>query len=77
MVHTDDKTRLDDRQHKNDEAQQLLEERAQLLDTIRKMINDEMDRRTVGAESTDKHSKPPLHPKPRRRTFLQWLRSLL
>lgn len=55
----------------------MLEERAQLLDTIREMINDEMDRRTVGEEATDKHSKPPPHPKPRRRTFLQWLRSLL
>lgn len=77
MVHTDDKTRLDDRQHKNDEAQQLLEERAQLLDTIREMINEEIDHRGVGRGEMAQRSNPPPEPKPRRCSFLQWLRSLI
>ena len=41
MGHTDDNIRHVDRQHKNDEAQQFLDDRTQLLDTIREMINDE------------------------------------
>lgn len=50
MEHTGDNIRHVERQHKNDEAQQFLDDRAQLLDTIREMINDEIDRRGVGTE---------------------------
>lgn len=77
MEHTGDNIRHVERQHKNDEAQQFLDDRAQLLDTIREMINDEIDRRVVGTEGAAQYSKPPPHHRPRRLTFLQWLRSLL
>lgn len=45
MSQTDKYIRQDSRRHKTDETEQYLEDRAQLLDTIREMINVEIDRR--------------------------------
>lgn len=41
MSQTEKYIQHDSRQHKTDEAEQYLEDRAQLLDTIREMINVE------------------------------------
>lgn len=48
MGHTYDSIRHDDRSSKKNEAQQLLDDRTQLLDTIREMINEEIDHREIG-----------------------------
>ena len=77
MASTDNHIRNDGRQRKADEAQEFLEERAHLLDTIREMINVEMDRRRVGTDNGKRQSKTPPETKPRKLTFMQWLRSLL
>lgn len=77
MASTDNHIRHDGRQRKADEAQEFLEERAHLLDTIREMINVEMDRRRVGTDNGKCQSKTPPESKPRKLTFMQWLRSLL
>lgn len=77
MGHTYDSIRHDDRNGKKNEAQQLLEDRTQLLDTIREMINEEIDHRGVGRGEVAQCSNPPPEPKPRRCTLLRWLRSLL
>ena len=77
MGHTYDSIRHDDRNGKKNEAQQLLEDRTQLLDTIREMINEEIDHRGVGRGDVAQCSNPPPEPKPRRYSFLHWLRSLL
>lgn len=77
MGHTYDSIRHDDRNSKKNEAQQLLEDRTQLLDTIREMINEEIDHRGVGRGEVAQCSNPPPDAKPRRCTLLRWLRSLL
>lgn len=77
MARTDNHILHDGRQRKTDEAQEFLEERAHLLDTIREMINVEMDRRRVGTGNGNSQSRNPSETKPRKLTFLQWLRSLL
>lgn len=77
MGHTGDNIRHDDRNSKKNEAQQLLEDRTQLLDTIREMINEEIDHRGVGRGEVAQCSNPPPDAKPRRCTLLRWLRSLL
>lgn len=77
MASTDNHILHDGRQRKADEAQEFLEERAHLLDTIREMINVEMDRRRVGTDNGNCQSRHPSETKPRKLTFLQWLRSLL
>lgn len=77
MASTDNHILHDGRQRKTDEAQKFLEERAHLLDTIREMINVEMDRRRVGTDNGNCQSRHPSETKPRKLTFMQWLRSLL
>ena len=77
MGHTGDNIRHDDRNSKKNEAQQLLEDRTQLLDTIREMINEEIDHRGVGRGEVAQCSNPPPDAKPRRCSLLHWLRSLL
>lgn len=77
MGHTYDSIRHDDRNSKKNEAQQLLDDRTQLLDTIREMINEEIDHREIGRGEVAQCSNPPPDAKPRRCTFLRWLRSLL
>ena len=77
MGHTYDSIRLDDRSSKKNEAQQLLDDRTQLLDTIREMINEEIDHREIGRGEVAQCSNPPPDAKPRRCTLLRWLRSLL
>lgn len=77
MGHTDDNIRHDDRNSKKNEALQLLDDRTQLLDTIREMINEEIDHRGFGRGEMAQRSNPPPEPKPRRCSFLQWLRSLI
>ena len=77
MGHTYDSIRHDDRSRKKNEAQQLLDDRTQLLDTIREMINEEIDHREIGRGEVAQCSNPPPDAKPRRCTLLRWLRSLL
>lgn len=77
MSQTDKYIRQDSRRHKTDETEQYLEDRAQLLDTIREMINVEIDRRGGCIEGETMHSKMPPEPHIRKRSFLEWLRSLI
>ena len=77
MGHTYDSIRHDDRSSKKNETQQLLDDRTQLLDTIREMINEEIDHREIGRGEVAQCSNPPPDAKPRRCTLLRWLRSLL
>lgn len=65
------------RRRKTDEAQHFMEDRTQLLDTIREMINVEIDRRGGCIEGETMHSKMPPEPHIRKRSFLEWLRSLI
>ena len=44
MVKTDNNIRHDGQRRKTGDAQQFLEDRTELLDTIREMINVEMDK---------------------------------
>lgn len=69
MASTDNHILHDGRQRKADEAQEFLEERAHLLDTIREMINVEMDRRRVGTDNGNCQSKTPSETKPRKLSF--------
>ena len=77
MSHHEEHTHHNKKQRKSDEAQQIMQERTELLDVIREMINVEMDRRRVGTDNGNCQSKTPSETKPRKLTFLQWLRSLL
>ena len=77
MSQTEKYIQHDSRQHKTDEAEQYLEDRAQLLETIREMINVEIDRRGACMQGGAKHQKPPPEDKPRKLTFLQWLKNLI
>ena len=76
MGQKDSNIGYDDRRRKTDEAQHFMEDRTQLLDTIREMINVEIERRGVGAGKCPHSCKPPPEARPRRRTFLQWLKRL-
>lgn len=53
-----------------------MQERTELLGVIREMINVEIERRGVGAGECPHSCKPPPEARPRRRTFLQWLKRL-
>ena len=77
MGQKDNNIGYDDRRRKTDEAQHFMEARTQLLDTIREMINVEIDRRGGCIEGETMHSKMPPGPHIRKRTFLEWLRSLI
>lgn len=78
MGQKDNNIGYDDRRRKIDEAQHFMEDRTQLLDTIREMINVEIDRRGGCIEGETMHSKmPPPEPHIRKRSFLEWLRSLI
>lgn len=77
MSQTEKYIQHDSRQHKTDEAEQYLEDRAQMLDTIREMINVEIDKRGGCIEGGAMHSKPPPEPQPRKLTFLEWLKRLI
>ena len=77
MGQKDNNIGYDDRLLKTDEAQHFMEDRTQLLDTIREMINVEIDRRGGCIEGETMHSKMPPEPHIRKRSFLEWLRSLI
>ena len=77
MGQKDNNIGYDDRRRKKDEAQHFMEDRTQLLDTIREMINVEIDRRGGCIEGETMHSKMPPEPHIRKRSFLEWLRSLI
>lgn len=59
MNGTERKIQSDLRRRKSDEAQLFSEDRAQLLDTIREMIDDEFDRRGVRTEGNPHPGNPP------------------
>ena len=77
MSQTDKYIRQDSSRHKTDEAEQYLEDRAQLLDTIREMINVEIDRRGGCMQGGAIPQKPPPEDEHRKLTFLQWLKNLI
>lgn len=77
MGQKDNNIGYDDRLRKTDEAQHFMEDHTQLLDTIREMINVEIDRRGGCIEGETMHSKMPPEPHIRKRSFLEWLRSLI
>ena len=77
MRQKDNNIRYDDRRRKTDEAKHFMEDSTQLLDTIREMINVEIDRRGGCIEGEAMHSKMPREPHIRKRSFLEWLRSLI
>ncbi len=77
MGQKDSNIGYDDRRRKTDEALHFMEDRTQLLDTIREMINVEIDRRGGCIEGETMHSKMPPEPHIRKRSFLEWLRSLI
>lgn len=77
MGQKDNNIEYDDRRRKTDEAQHFMEDHTQLLDTIREMINVEIDRRGGCIEGETMHSKMPPEPHIRKRSFLEWLRSLI
>ena len=71
MNQTKMKSQPEERQRKSDEAQQFSEDRAQLLDTIREMIDFEFERRRMKTEDNPQPENPPPDCKPPRRTFWQ------
>ncbi len=77
MSQTEKYIQHDSRQHKTDEAEQYLEDRAQLLDTIREMINVEIDKRGGCMQGGAIPQKPPPEDEHRKLTFLQWLKNLI
>lgn len=77
MSQTDKYIRQDSCRHKTDETEQYLEDRAQLLDTIREMINVEIDRRGGCMQGGAIPQKPPPEDEHRKLTFLQWLKNLI
>lgn len=76
MVKTDNNIRHDGQRRKTGDAQQFLEDRTELLDTIREMINVEMDKRGTSIRGGAIYGKPLPEPKPRKLAFLRWLKSL-
>ena len=77
MSQTDKYIRQDSRRHKTAETEQYLEDRAQLLDTIREMINVEIDRRGGCMQGGAIPPKPQPEDEHRKLTFLQWLKNLI
>ena len=77
MSQTEKYIQHDSSRHKADEAEQYLEDRAQLLDTIREMINVEIDRRGGCMQGGAIPQKPPPEDEHRKLTFLQWLKNLI
>ena len=77
MSHHEEHTHHNKKQRKSDEAQQIMQDRTELLDVIREMINVEIDRRGGCIEGETMHSKMPPEPHIRKRSFLEWLRSLI
>lgn len=59
MSHHEEHTHHNKKQRKSDEAQQIMQERTELLDVIREMINVEIERRGVGAGKCPHSCKPP------------------
>ncbi len=59
MSHHEEHTHHNKKQRKSDEAQQIMQERTELLDVIREMINVEIERRGVGAGECPHSCKPP------------------
>lgn len=76
MVKTDNNIRHDGQRRKTGDAQQFLEDRTELLDTIREMINVEIDKRGTCIRGGAIFGKPLPEPKPRKLSFLRWLKSL-
>ena len=76
MVKTDNNIRHDGQRRKTGDAQQFLEDRTELLDTIREMINVEMDKRGTSIRGGAIYGKPLPEPKSRKLSFLRWLKSL-
>ena len=70
MSHHEEHTHHNKKQRKSDEAQQIMQERTELLDVIREMINVEIERRGVGAGECPHSCKPPPEARLRRRTFI-------
>ena len=66
MSHHEEHTHHDKKQRKSDEAQQIMQERTELLDVIREMINVEIERRGVGAGKCPHSCKPPPRSEERR-----------
>ena len=77
MGQKDNNIGYDDRRRKTDEAQHFMEDRTQLLDTIREMINVEIDRRGGCMQGGAIPQKPPPEDEHRKLTFLQWLKNLI
>ncbi|WP_295430015.1 hypothetical protein [Prevotella sp.] len=77
MNQTEKYIQHDSSRHKTDEAEQYLEDRAQLLDTIREMINVEIDKRGGCMQGGAIPQKPPPEDEHRKLTFLQWLKNLI
>ena len=59
MIGNDRKISQNDEPRKADQAQHFSDERAQLLDTIREMIDDELDRRGTKHEFSLRHGEVP------------------
>lgn len=77
MSQTDKYIRQDSHRHKTDETEQYMEDRTQLLDTIREMINVEIDRRGGCMQGGAIPQKTPPEDEHRKLTFLQWLKNLI
>lgn len=79
MNGTERKIQSEERRRRSDAAQQFMEDRMQLLDTIREMIDIEFDRRGVKTEGNPHPENPPPEDmgreppdsKPQRRTLWQ------
>ena len=59
MNQTERKVQSEKRRRKSDEAQRFSEDRMQLLDTVRQMIDFEFERRGVKTEGTPHPENPP------------------
>lgn len=74
MIGNDRKISQNGEPRKTDEARHFSDERVQLLDTIREMIDDELDRRGTKHESSHRHGEAPAKP---RRSLWQRIRDFL
>ena len=71
MIGNDRKISQNGEPRKADQAQHFSDERVQLLDTIREMIDDELDRRGTKHGSSYRHDEVPAKP---RRSLWQRIR---
>ena len=79
MTQADKKIQSDQRRRTSAEAQQFSEDRIQLLDTIREMIDDELERRRPDSDGNPARGNLPPYPirvQPPRRTLWQRIVSL-